>query len=71
MVQVMRGRLKSDGVFSLFLGDEVGDGDALIRWVERQPWSNGRIGIFGDSASGVASQLGAGMAGTGSSSTRR
>jgi putative CocE/NonD family hydrolase len=55
VVQVMRGRLKSDGVFSLFLGDEVGDGDALIRWVERQPWSNGRIGIFGDSASGVAS----------------
>ncbi|MFN7710778.1 MAG: CocE/NonD family hydrolase [Curvibacter sp.] len=55
VVQVMRGRLKSDGMFSLFLGDEVDDGDALIRWVERQPWSNGRIGIFGDSASGVAS----------------
>jgi putative CocE/NonD family hydrolase len=55
VVQVMRGRLKSDGVFSLFLGDEEADGDALIRWVERQPWSNGRIGIFGDSASGVAS----------------
>ncbi|MCA3212720.1 MAG: CocE/NonD family hydrolase [Burkholderiales bacterium] len=55
VVQVMRGRHKSDGMFSLFLGDEVGDGDALIRWVERQPWSNGRIGIFGDSASGVAS----------------
>ncbi len=55
VVQVMRGRLKSEGVFSLFLADEVGDGEALIRWVERQPWSNGRIGIFGDSASGVAS----------------
>ena len=55
VVQVVRGRLRSDGVFSLFLGDEVGDGEALIRWVERQPWSNGRIGIFGDSASGVAS----------------
>ncbi len=55
VVQVMRGRLASEGVFSLFLGDEVGDGEALIRWVERQPWSDGRIGIFGDSASGVAS----------------
>jgi putative CocE/NonD family hydrolase len=55
VVQVMRGRLQSEGVFSLFLEDEVGDGEALIRWVERQPWSNGRIGIFGDSASGVAS----------------
>ncbi|MFM8754613.1 MAG: CocE/NonD family hydrolase [Phenylobacterium sp.] len=56
VVQVTRGRLSSDGVFSLFLGDEVGDGEALIRWVERQPWSNGRIGVFGDSASGVVSR---------------
>ncbi len=39
VVQVMRGRLQSEGVFSLFLEDEVGDGEALIRWVERQPWS--------------------------------
>jgi putative CocE/NonD family hydrolase len=55
VVQVMRGRYESEGVFSLFLGSEVADGEALIRWVERQPWSNGRIGVFGDSASGVAS----------------
>ncbi len=55
VVQVMRGRYQSEGVFSLFLGSEVADGEALIRWVERQPWSNGRIGVFGDSASGVAS----------------
>lgn len=54
VVQVMRGRLQSEGIFSLFL-DEEEDGEALIRWVDRQPWSNGRIGIFGDSASGVAS----------------
>jgi hypothetical protein len=54
VVQVLRGRYASEGVFSLFL-DEEGDGDALIRWVEKQPWSNGRIGVFGDSASGVAS----------------
>lgn len=54
VVQFVRGRYASDGVFSLFL-DEVGDGEALIRWVEKQPWSDGRIGIFGDSASGVAS----------------
>jgi putative CocE/NonD family hydrolase len=55
VVQVVRGRLESEGVFSLFLGSEEADGDALIRWVERQPWSNGRIGVFGDSASGVVS----------------
>jgi uncharacterized protein len=54
VVQMVRGRYRSDGVFSLFL-DEVGDGDALLRWVEKQPWSNGRIGVFGDSASGVVS----------------
>jgi putative CocE/NonD family hydrolase len=54
VVQVVRGRYLSGGVFSLFL-DEVDDGDALLRWVEKQPWSNGRIGIFGDSASGVVS----------------
>ncbi|MFO0122655.1 MAG: CocE/NonD family hydrolase [Inhella sp.] len=55
VVQVVRGRHRSDGVFGLFLKEELADGDALIRWVEGQPWSNGRIGIFGDSASGVAS----------------
>ncbi|MFN9305993.1 MAG: CocE/NonD family hydrolase, partial [Planctomycetota bacterium] len=55
VVQLVRGRLESEGVFSLFLGSEEADGDALIRWVERQPWSNGRIGVFGDSASGVVS----------------
>jgi putative CocE/NonD family hydrolase len=55
VVQVVRGRLQSEGVFSLFLGSEEADGDALIRWVERQPWSNGRIGVFGDSTSGVVS----------------
>jgi len=55
VIQVMRGRYQSEGVFSMFLGSEVDDGEALIRWVERQPWSNGRIGVFGDSASGVVS----------------
>lgn len=54
VVQFVRGRYESDGLFSLFL-DEVADGDALIRWVEKQPWSNGKIGVFGDSASGVVS----------------
>jgi putative CocE/NonD family hydrolase len=54
VVQHLRGRYASDGVFSLFL-DEREDGDALLRWIEKQPWCNGRIGIFGDSASGVAS----------------
>jgi len=55
VVQVTRGRFTSDGVFSLFVRDEVRDGETLIRWVERQPWSNGKIGVFGDSASGVVS----------------
>ncbi|MFN7645336.1 MAG: CocE/NonD family hydrolase [Burkholderiales bacterium] len=40
----------------------MSDGEALIRWVEKQPWSDGRIGVFGDSASGVASlQAGAAL----------
>lgn len=53
VIQFMRGRNESDGTFSLFV-DERADGEALVRWVEGQPWSNGRLGVFGDSASGVA-----------------
>jgi putative CocE/NonD family hydrolase len=54
VIQFIRGRNESDGTFSLFL-DERADGAALIRWIESQGWSNGRIGVFGDSASGVVS----------------
>ena len=54
VIQFVRGRYESDGLFSLFL-NEVADGDALLRWVEKQPWSNGKIGVFGDSASGNVS----------------
>lgn len=53
VIQFVRGRNESDGTFSLFL-DERADGDALLRWVEAQPWSNDRLGVFGDSAGGVA-----------------
>jgi putative CocE/NonD family hydrolase len=53
VIQFVRGRNESDGTFSLFL-DERADGDALLRWIEEQPWSNGRLGVFGDSAGGVA-----------------
>ncbi|MFO0336220.1 MAG: CocE/NonD family hydrolase, partial [Pseudomonadota bacterium] len=54
VIQFARGRGESEGVFSLLNG-EIADGDALIAWVEQQPWSNKRIGVFGDSATGVIS----------------
>ena len=37
----------SDGV-SLFV-HEVGDGSATLDWIVDQPWSNGVVGMFGDS----------------------
>lgn len=66
VIQFIRGRNESDGTFSMFL-DESADGGALLRWVEAQPWSNDRLGVFGDSAGGVAALQ---AAATGRSSVR-
>lgn len=42
------------GARSSLQRDTAADTEQLLEWVARQPWCNGRIGIFGYSAGGVA-----------------
>ncbi len=58
VVQETRGTGASGGVNSA-LTTEGPDGYDTVEWVADQPWSNGRIGIMGDSAAGVAAALAA------------
>lgn len=58
VVQTARGRLGSEGVDRTWL-DDGADGHDTVEWVARQPWSDGRIGLIGDSAAGMAALLAA------------
>lgn len=51
VVQDMRGRHDSGGVFQPYTNDTQ-DGSATLDWIAAQPWSNGRVGTLGCSASG-------------------
>jgi hypothetical protein len=53
----IRGTGCSTGTFDAFTGQEWRDGAAAIEWAARQPWSSGRVGMFGDSFPGIT-QLG-------------
>jgi hypothetical protein len=53
----IRGTSCSTGTFDPFTSEEWSDGAAAIEWAARQPWSNGHIGMFGDSFPGIT-QLG-------------
>ncbi|HEX2316731.1 MAG TPA: CocE/NonD family hydrolase [Thermomonospora sp.] len=48
VVQDVRGKFRSEGE-ALGLVGEAWDGYDTIDWIVRQPWSNGRVGMFGDS----------------------
>jgi len=52
VVQDTRGRFGSDGHFSPFR-QEAEDGYDTIEWAAAQPWSNGRVAIYGSSYMGV------------------
>ncbi|MDH3420458.1 MAG: CocE/NonD family hydrolase [Gammaproteobacteria bacterium] len=56
VVQYTRGRTGSEGEDRIFTTDRE-DGADLVAWIERRPWSNGRIGVLGDSAYGITSLL--------------
>jgi putative CocE/NonD family hydrolase len=56
VVQYTRGRSGSEGEDRIFTTDRE-DGAELVAWVGRRPWSNGRIGVLGDSAYGITSLL--------------
>lgn len=48
IVQDTRGRYESEGEFDPFV-DEERDGLATIRWIGRQSWFNGKLGLWGPS----------------------
>ena len=45
----IRGTGCSTGTFDLRAPHERTDGAAVVRWAAQQPWSTGRVGMFGDS----------------------
>src|SRR3954464_6487312 len=44
----MRGTGCSTGTFDFRAPEEHADGAAAVEWAARQPWSTGRVGMFGD-----------------------
>ncbi|MCA9863671.1 MAG: CocE/NonD family hydrolase, partial [Thermomicrobiales bacterium] len=52
VVQDVRGTAASDGEFVPFQ-HEAEDGYDTIEWAAAQPWSNGRVGMFGGSYQGI------------------
>lgn len=46
VVQSCRGTAGSRGVFRPFF-DEQNDGEDTVRWIERQPWFNGDVALWG------------------------
>jgi uncharacterized protein len=51
VIQSVRGTYGSDGTFNPF--DERADGLATVRWLHRQPWHEGPIGMTGSSYLGL------------------
>ncbi|WP_372969009.1 CocE/NonD family hydrolase [Microbacterium sp.] len=48
VAQDVRGKFRSEGEALLFV-NEVRDGEDTLDWIVQQPWSNGRIAMWGDS----------------------
>lgn len=58
VVQDCRGKFQSEGVFYPY-DNEGRDGYDAIEWLGKQPWSNGRIGMWGASYVGATQWLAA------------
>ncbi len=56
--QDVRGRYRSDGTFHPF-HQEINDGYDAIEWAGAQPWSTGKVGMFGTSYVGATQWLAA------------
>jgi len=56
VVQDVRGRYSSDGVFYTFV-NEIDDGYDSVEWVASQPWCDGNVGMFGVSYVGATQWL--------------
>ena len=48
VIQSVRGRYDSGGSWYPYLA-EMNDGDDTISWIAKQPWSDGKVGMFGSS----------------------
>ena len=59
VIQDLRGRFKSEGHHAIILGNdglgEHQDGRDTLEWVAKQPWCDGRVGMFGISWGGFNS----------------
>ncbi|MEO2029168.1 MAG: CocE/NonD family hydrolase [Fuerstiella sp.] len=66
VLQHTRGRFQSEGAKLAFEADGwtdgLTDGADTVEWIQRQPWSNGKLGTLGGSALGISQYL---LAGTG------
>jgi putative CocE/NonD family hydrolase len=60
VTQDVRGRWDSPGEWYPFV-HEMQDGYDTLEWVARQPWSNGKVGLWGASYHGLAQWLAAQM----------
>ena len=58
VIQDTRGRFTSEGEFYPFL-NEIDDGHDTVEWCAAQPWSSGKIGMFGRSYVGATQWLAA------------
>lgn len=56
MIQDTRGRYRSEGEFYPFR-DEASDGYDTVEWAASQPWSSGRVGMYGGSYNGATQWL--------------
>lgn len=56
--QDFRGRFESDGVYEPYQ-TEMEDGYDTIEWIATQSWCNGKVGMSGRSAMGIATNLAA------------
>ena len=58
VIQDVRGRYQSEGVFYTFM-NEIDDGYDSVEWVAKQPWCDGKVGMFGMSYHGATQWLAA------------
>lgn len=58
VAQDCRGRFQSEGTFGSFEMEPT-DGYDTIEWIAKQPWCNGKVGMFGVSAMGITANFAA------------
>lgn len=58
VIQDCRGRFESEGTFKPY-HQELNDGFDTVQWAAHQPWSNGRVGMYGLSYLGATQWLAA------------